>query len=57
MFVDADRGVEAVEKHGFLAGQIAADVLEDYSDGAWLVELAPLTDPSLFRRRSRRLLA
>jgi predicted ATPase/class 3 adenylate cyclase len=30
-----------------LSLQAAADVLEDYPDGVWLVELAPLTDPSL----------
>ena len=27
--------------------QVAAEVLEDYPDGAWLVELAPLSDPAL----------
>jgi len=27
--------------------QLAADSLEQYPDGAWLVELAPLTDPGL----------
>jgi predicted ATPase/class 3 adenylate cyclase/TolA-binding protein len=30
-----------------LSLQIAADFLEFYPDGAWLVELAPLTDPAL----------
>lgn len=30
-----------------LSLQVAADVLEDYSDGVWLIELAPLTDPAL----------
>lgn len=30
-----------------LSLQVAADVLEQYPNGAWLVEFAPLTDPSL----------
>jgi predicted ATPase/class 3 adenylate cyclase len=30
-----------------LSLQIAADLLDRYFDGAWLVELAPLTDPAL----------
>ncbi len=30
-----------------LALQIAADVLEEYPDGVWLIELAALSDPSL----------
>ena len=30
-----------------LALQVAADALEDYPDGVWLVELAPLTNPAL----------
>src|SRR6185436_11058103 len=30
-----------------LALQVAADVLATYRDGAWLVELAPLSDPTL----------
>src|SRR5262249_2113243 len=30
-----------------LSLQLAADVLEDYSDGVWLVELASLADPAL----------
>lgn len=30
-----------------LAMQVAADVLDDYDDGVWLVELAALTDPAL----------
>jgi predicted ATPase/class 3 adenylate cyclase len=27
--------------------QVAADALDGYADGAWLIELAPLTDPEL----------
>lgn len=30
-----------------LAMQIAGEVLDDYEDGVWLVELAPVTDPDL----------
>ena len=30
-----------------LAVQVAADALDDFPDGAWLVELAPLSDPAL----------
>ncbi|HEV7187157.1 MAG TPA: adenylate/guanylate cyclase domain-containing protein [Blastococcus sp.] len=30
-----------------LAVQVGFDVMDDYDDGAWLVELAPLTDPAL----------
>jgi predicted ATPase/class 3 adenylate cyclase len=30
-----------------LSLQLAADVLPDFSDGVWLVELAPLADPAL----------
>ena len=30
-----------------LSLQVAADILEDYPDGVWLVELAPLSDPAL----------
>ena len=34
-----------------LALQAAANLLDDFSDGAWLVELASLTDPSLINER------
>ncbi|MFL6097447.1 MAG: ATP-binding protein [Blastococcus sp.] len=30
-----------------LAVQLVFDVMDDYADGAWMVELAPLTDPGL----------
>src|SRR5262245_32783769 len=30
-----------------LSVQLGAEVLEDYPDGVWLVELAPLSDPAL----------
>src|SRR5262249_32208802 len=30
-----------------LALQVAADLVEEYSDGVWLVELAALSDPAL----------
>ncbi|HZH98023.1 MAG TPA: adenylate/guanylate cyclase domain-containing protein, partial [Fimbriimonadaceae bacterium] len=33
-----------------LALQVAADVLEDFPNGAWFVDLAPLTDPSLIHQ-------
>jgi len=31
--------------------QVAEEVIEDYSDGVWLVELAPLTDPGMIPER------
>lgn len=34
-----------------LALKIAADLINDYADGVWLVELAPLTDPALIPRQ------
>jgi NB-ARC domain len=34
-----------------LALQAAADALEAYPDGVWLVELAPLSEPSLVERQ------
>lgn len=32
--------------------QVAEEVIENYSDGVWLVELAPLTDPDLIPERA-----
>jgi predicted ATPase/class 3 adenylate cyclase len=34
-----------------LALQVAADLLEEYPDGIWIVELAPLSDPGLIAQR------
>jgi predicted ATPase/class 3 adenylate cyclase len=34
-----------------LALQVAADLLDDYTDGVWFVELATLTEPSLVPQR------
>jgi predicted ATPase len=34
-----------------LALQAAADAVEAYPDGVWLVELAPLSEPSLVERQ------
>jgi predicted ATPase len=34
-----------------LALQAAADLLEEYPDGVWVIELAPLSDPSLIVQR------
>jgi predicted ATPase/class 3 adenylate cyclase len=31
--------------------QVAEEIIEDYPDGVWLVELAPLTDPELITER------
>jgi predicted ATPase/class 3 adenylate cyclase len=31
--------------------QVAEDIIDDYPDGVWLVELAPLTDPELVAER------
>ena len=31
--------------------QVAEEVIEDYPDGVWLIELAPLTDPDLIPER------
>ena len=39
-----------------LATQVARNVLEGYADGAWLVELAPLTDPALVVSRAAQTL-
>ena len=36
--------------------QVAEEVIEDYADGVWLVELAPLTDPELIPERVSRAL-
>jgi predicted ATPase/class 3 adenylate cyclase len=39
-----------------LALQLAADVLDDYADGVWLVELASLSDPDLVAQTVARAL-
>jgi predicted ATPase/class 3 adenylate cyclase len=39
-----------------LALQVAADVLEPFPDGVWLVELAPLSDPALVTQEVARAL-
>ena len=30
-----------------MALQVGAEVLDDYPDGAWLIDLAPIADPEL----------
>jgi class 3 adenylate cyclase len=37
-----------------LSLQVAAEVLDMFADGVWLIELAPLADPALSRKPSRR---
>ena len=39
-----------------LALQVIADLLEEYSDGVWVVELAPLSDPSLVTQETAAVL-
>ncbi len=39
-----------------LSLQIAGDVLESYRDGAWLVDLAPLRDPSIVASEAAKVL-
>ncbi len=39
-----------------LAGQVAADVLDQFHNGVWFVELAPITDPSLIPQTVIRIL-
>ena len=39
-----------------LSLQIAADVLESYRDGAWLVDLAPIRDPSIMASEAAKVL-
>jgi len=39
-----------------LALQIAGDVLESYRDGAWLVDLAPIRDPSIVASEAAKVL-
>jgi len=37
-----------------LAIEVASEVVHDFRDGAWLVELAPLSDPDLVAHRGGR---
>lgn len=39
-----------------LAIQVGADLLEQFADGVWLVELAPVTEPALFAQAAAEVL-